>query len=159
SPISLLFILELECGENLFMSSYPATWAEAITALHSEYSDFEFGKGPKVPNAMIGHYTQIMWYSSYLIGCYVERCLDAEFEYYFVCHYCPAGNINDKIATPYKSGPTCADCPKSCENGLCSKSLFMQDTYANCKDFRTGNTCDMYKFIRDACPASCFCKN
>jgi len=29
-----------------------------------------------------------------------------------------------QIATPYKSGPRCADCPGHCDRGLCSKWMY-----------------------------------
>uniref|UniRef100_A0A3B3H2G7 Uncharacterized protein n=1 Tax=Oryzias latipes TaxID=8090 RepID=A0A3B3H2G7_ORYLA len=40
--------------------------------------------------------------------------------------YCPISTskyfINYQLSLPYKSGPSCADCPSACENKLCCKS-------------------------------------
>ncbi|XP_077608956.1 cysteine-rich secretory protein 3-like [Crocuta crocuta] len=79
------------CGENLYMSSQPDSWSDAIQAWYDEYNDFIHGKGPKTPGAVVGHYTQVVWYSSYRIGCGVAYCPDQVYlKYYYVCQYCPA---------------------------------------------------------------------
>ncbi|KAG8453116.1 hypothetical protein GDO86_004799 [Hymenochirus boettgeri] len=74
------------------MASYPASWQEAIQSFYNEVENFEYGKGAKVPGLVIGHYTQVMWYSSYLIGCYSTECPEdnERLQYYYVCHYCPS---------------------------------------------------------------------
>nr|XP_037862087.1 cysteine-rich secretory protein 3 [Chlorocebus sabaeus] len=49
----------LKCGENLYMSSAPNSWSQAIQSWFDEYKDFDFGVGPKTPSAVVGHYTQV----------------------------------------------------------------------------------------------------
>ncbi|OCT81378.1 hypothetical protein XELAEV_18028197mg [Xenopus laevis] len=149
-------ITNFTCGENLFMSSYPASWREAITAWFNEYKDFEYGKGAKTPKAVVGHYTQLMWYNTRLVACYVTECPAARFRYFYVCQYSPAGNIKGKENTPYKAGPTCGDCPKSCENGLCTNYCPYRDQYSNCGEFIKSNGCKDFQKI---CPAACSCTN
>ncbi|XP_048339033.1 cysteine-rich venom protein-like [Sphaerodactylus townsendi] len=61
----------------------------------------------------------MVWYRSTRVGCAVAYCPQGEYTYYYVCHYCPAGNVQGKIPTPYKLGSPCADCPNACENNLC----------------------------------------
>ncbi|KFZ68079.1 Serotriflin, partial [Podiceps cristatus] len=108
------------CGENLFMSSAPFSWSYAIQAWYKEVKNFEYGIGAKPPGAVIGHYTQIVWHNSNQIGCAVAYCPNSIYKYFYVCHYCPAGNIISSIRTPYKKGKPCGSCPKACDNGLCS---------------------------------------
>ncbi|XP_010284631.1 PREDICTED: cysteine-rich venom protein-like, partial [Phaethon lepturus] len=107
------------CGENLFMSSAPFSWSVVIQAWYNEEKDFEYGTGAKTQGAVIGHYTQMVWYNSYQIGCAVAFCPNSIYKYFYVCQYCPMGNIQSLIQTPYKKGEPCGDCPNSCENGLC----------------------------------------
>ncbi|KFQ74913.1 Cysteine-rich venom protein piscivorin, partial [Phoenicopterus ruber ruber] len=108
------------CGENLFMSSAPVSWSYAIQAWYNEVKNFKYGTGASPPGAVIGHYTQVVWYNSYQIGCAVAYCPNSRYKYFYVCHYCPAGNLISSIPTPYKKGKPCGDCPKACDNGLCS---------------------------------------
>ncbi|XP_055986606.1 cysteine-rich secretory protein 2-like [Sorex fumeus] len=146
------------CGENLFMSSDPAAWSSGIQAWFDESSDFIYGKGAKTRQAVIGHYTQVVWYSSSLVGCAVSYCPDAYLKYYYVCQYCPAGNLQSKINVPYLSGPPCAACPNDCDNGLCTNSCMYQDYYANCKSLVSAMGCE-HKITKDKCRASCECKD
>ncbi|KAE8605417.1 hypothetical protein XENTR_v10015125 [Xenopus tropicalis] len=118
SPTSQRTISGVTCGENIFIASYPASWQEAITAWNSESQYFQYGVGPTSSNQVTGHYTQLVWYNSYMVGCAVSNCNN---QYIYVCQYCPMGNNLNTITTPYKSGPACGDCPGACDNGLCSK--------------------------------------
>ncbi|XP_021041440.1 cysteine-rich secretory protein 1-like [Mus caroli] len=49
----------LTCDENLFMSSYLASWSSAIQEWYNEHKDLMYDVGPKQPNSMVGHYTQL----------------------------------------------------------------------------------------------------
>ncbi|NWW52714.1 CRIS protein, partial [Pedionomus torquatus] len=108
------------CGENLFMSTAPFPWSDAIQAWYDEEKDFKYGTGAKTPDAVVGHYTQVVWHNSYQIGCAIALCPQHKYKYFQVCHYCPAGNLMSSIPRPYKEGAPCGDCPNACENGLCS---------------------------------------
>ncbi|XP_021108243.1 cysteine-rich secretory protein 3-like isoform X2 [Heterocephalus glaber] len=113
--------LNVGCGENLFMSSAPFSWSSAIQGWYDERRNFIFNVGPKTPDAVIGHYTQVVWYSSSRVGCGIAHCpRNPVFKYYMVCHYCPAGNYVARRYAPYKQGPHCASCPDHCEDRLCS---------------------------------------
>ncbi|XP_075606540.1 cysteine-rich venom protein TEL1 isoform X2 [Balearica regulorum gibbericeps] len=111
----------VQCGENLFMSSAPLSWSDVIQAWYNEEKDFQYGTGAKRQGAVVGHYTQVVWYNSYQIGCAVAFCPNSIYKYFYVCQYCPAGNLLNSIQTPYKKGKPCGDCPNACENGLCTK--------------------------------------
>ncbi|NXT84325.1 CRIS protein, partial [Zapornia atra] len=110
----------VQCGENLFMSSAPVKWDQVVQAWYNEEKNFEYGTGAKPKGAVIGHYTQVVWHNSDKIGCAVSYCPNSVYKYFYVCQYCPAGNIIPSIPTPYKKGKPCGDCPKACDNGLCS---------------------------------------
>uniref|UniRef100_A0A8C3T8X4 SCP domain-containing protein n=1 Tax=Chelydra serpentina TaxID=8475 RepID=A0A8C3T8X4_CHESE len=114
-------ITTVGCGENLYMSTAPNSWSDAIQSWYNEVENFMYGIGPTKPGAVIGHYTQVVWYKSYQIGCAVAFCPQSEYNYFYVCQYCPAGNYENIMSTPYKSGAACGDCPNACDNGLCSK--------------------------------------
>ncbi|XP_054541868.1 cysteine-rich secretory protein 2 isoform X2 [Gorilla gorilla gorilla] len=111
------------CGENLYMSSDPTSWSSAIQSWYDESLDFVYGVGPKSPNAVVGHYTQLVWYSTYQVGCGIAYCPNQDsLKYYYVCQYCPAGNNMNRKNTPYQQGTPCASCPDDCDKGLCSST-------------------------------------
>ncbi|NXO48887.1 CRIS2 protein, partial [Aramus guarauna] len=146
----------VQCGENLFMSSAPFSWSSAIEAWYNEEKDFQYGTGAKTKNAVIGHYTQMVWYNSYQIGCAVAYCPNSKYKYFYVCQYCPAGNNAMQIATPYKSGPKCADCPGHCDRGLCTNPCQFQDEFGNCRNLKILFSCS-YSLVKQKCPATCKC--
>ncbi|XP_063147517.1 cysteine-rich venom protein kaouthin-2-like [Candoia aspera] len=154
SPANLRTVEKLNCGENLFMSTHPHSWTAVLQSWHDEAKNFQHGIGPRPANAVTGHYTQMVWYNSYRVGCAAVKCPTSKF--YYVCHYCPAGNIVTSVAMPYKAGPPCGDCPSACVNGLCTNPCKYQDTYSNCPDLVKDKKCKG-DWITRACPASCFC--
>ncbi|XP_071995778.1 cysteine-rich venom protein ophanin-like isoform X2 [Engystomops pustulosus] len=144
------------CGENLFMASYAASWEEAINGFCDEKVDFIYGEGARKPTDKVGHYTQLVWYSSSQVGCWVSYCPNAEYLYFYVCQYCPAGNVNS-INLPYKSGPNCAECPNDCKDGMCTNACLYDNKYTNCPDLK--QSCPRSEHISAKCKASCRCKN
>ncbi|CAH2245830.1 Hypothetical predicted protein [Pelobates cultripes] len=121
SAPNLRTIPNFNCGENIFLSTFKASWDDVLKSFYSEVVDFIYGYGPRLPNIQTGHYTQLTWATSFQVGCAVAQCSNAKYTYNYVCHYCPPGNFNSSIGFPYKAGQACGDCPSSCENGLCSK--------------------------------------
>ncbi|XP_066451483.1 serotriflin-like [Eleutherodactylus coqui] len=157
SNVSQRNITDCSCGENLFMSSYRANWTEVLMAFFNEYKDYDYTNNTaKTPNAMIGHYTQLVWYISSKIGCAVAKCLDhPKYKYFYVCHQCPMGNIIGEW--PYKEGPPCGDCPQKCNNGLCTNPCKYQDNYKNCKNIT--EYCGIFELVDAGCEASCNCED
>uniref|UniRef100_A0A671VSM2 Cysteine rich secretory protein 3 n=1 Tax=Sparus aurata TaxID=8175 RepID=A0A671VSM2_SPAAU len=143
------------CGENLYMSSYKNTWSNAIQSWYDEVVDFQYGVG-STNGGVVGHYTQVVWYRSNLVGCALARCPNAQYEYFYVCHYCPPGNY--QLARPYKSGPTCGDCSSACVNKLCTNPCKYTDKYSNCPNLKKNWGCSN-TVIPSWCPASCKCTN
>ncbi|XP_029893720.2 cysteine-rich venom protein DIS2-like [Aquila chrysaetos chrysaetos] len=156
SPRDQRVINGVTCGENVLLSSYPKTWAEAIKVWYSQSSNFKYGFGATAKNVNIENYTQLIWYNSYQIGCAVAYCSKNQFNYFYVCQYCPAGNNAMQIATPYKSGPKCADCPGHCDRGLCTNPCKYQDVFGNCRNLKTLFSCNN-SFVKEKCPATCRC--
>ncbi|KAM9234674.1 cysteine-rich secretory protein 3-like [Dugong dugon] len=148
----------INCGENLFMSSAPTSWSSGIQNWYDENLDFVYGVGPTSPNAVVGHYTQVVWSTSFRVGCGIGYCPDqSTLKYYYVCHYCPVGNYVDRLYTPYKKGPRCSSCPDNCDNGLCTNGCGYEDVYSNCQNLKETFTCEN-ELVRNNCQASCNCE-
>uniref|UniRef100_A0A8C6ACY0 Cysteine rich secretory protein 2 n=1 Tax=Marmota marmota marmota TaxID=9994 RepID=A0A8C6ACY0_MARMA len=148
-----------KCGENLYMSSDPAPWSTAIQSWYDESRGFTYGKGPKNPQAIVGHYTQLVWYSSFRVGCGVAYCPNQDsLKYFYVCQYCPAGNNVSKKNNPYQQGTPCASCPNNCENGLCTNSCEFEDLLSNCESLKSTAGCD-HELLKEKCKATCQCEN
>ncbi|XP_068926844.1 cysteine-rich secretory protein 3-like [Petaurus breviceps papuanus] len=145
------------CGENLFMSTAPLPWVNAVQAWHDEVTHFVYGKGSTSKEA-VGHYTQVMWYASHKLGCAVAECPQASFKYYYVCHYCPGGNIQPKENFPYEIGTPCAKCPNSCSNNLCTNPCPQTDSFSNCPQLKKSFSCE-HETVKKNCKASCQCTN
>nr|Q8UW25.2 RecName: Full=Cysteine-rich venom protein 1; Short=CRVP; Flags: Precursor [Hydrophis hardwickii] len=156
SPEHTRTVGKFRCGENIFMSSQPFAWSGVVQDWYDEIKNVVDGIGAKPPGSVIGHYTQIVWYKSHLLGCASAKCSSTK--YLYVCQYCPAGNISSSIATPYKSGPSCGDCPSACVNGLCTNPCEYEDTFSNCKALAKKTKCKT-EWIKSKCPATCFCHN
>ncbi|XP_051853083.1 cysteine-rich secretory protein 2-like isoform X2 [Antechinus flavipes] len=149
--------IESVCGENLYMSTAPTTWSGAIQSWYDEVLHFKFEKGSTSGEA-VGHYTQVMWYNSYQVGCGVAKCPNSYFKYFFVCHYCPAGNVLPKQNSPYEIGTPCSKCPDSCSNNLCNNPCKYSNDYGNCDDLKKQVTCQ-HPIVHKHCKASCQCTN
>ncbi|XP_053880061.1 cysteine-rich venom protein Cau1-like isoform X3 [Malaclemys terrapin pileata] len=157
SPVSRRNVGNITCGENLYYSSVPKSWSSALQGWFDERDSFTFGVEPTSSNAVTGHYTQMVWYKSYEIGCSFAFCpYSALYKYYYVCHYYPAGNVVGSTMTPYKKGNPCGDCPDACDNGLCTNPCKYEDTYANCGQLKKQYTCK-HPFVLKYCTGSCQC--
>ncbi|XP_075217190.1 venom allergen 3-like [Lycorma delicatula] len=65
-----------------------------IYSWFGEIKDYNYSKYQKDEKKMIGHYTQIVWTDTYLVGCgftFFEE--NNYFHRYYVCNYGPCGNI------------------------------------------------------------------
>ncbi|TKS82543.1 Cysteine-rich venom protein DIS2 [Collichthys lucidus] len=138
-------------GENLFYSNSPESWTDIINAWNSERAHFIY---PNVSSngEAIGHYTQLVWNSSYRVGCGVALCPNNL--YYYGCRYYRAGNFRGWI--PYKVGPPCASCPNACEDKLCTNPCSYINRFLNCPSLVKAYGCDNH-LVSGWCPASCRC--
>ncbi|XP_073442522.1 cysteine-rich venom protein-like [Dendrobates tinctorius] len=153
SPQNSRVITNFKCGENVFLSNFKVPWDAVIDSWYSEIEDYKYGFGA-LSDLEVGHFTQIMWATSYAMGCDVSECSSGPNKYVYVCHLCPAGNKGSRLY-PWKAGKPCEDCPNSCENNLCTNACPYQDYFVNCPDLQS--TCNTDKSMVGNCPATCRC--
>ncbi|XP_076868501.1 cysteine-rich venom protein kaouthin-1 [Brachyhypopomus gauderio] len=149
-PVSSRMVNGYQVGENLFKSTDKASWTSVVTAWHSEVVDFKYPLTSK-KDSQTGHYTQVVWYSSYQVGCGVTDC--GEFLFY-ACHYYRAGNF--KSIPPYTKGTPCSACPHACSDKLCTNPCPYINKYLICDWLKNKGTCANY-FVLKNCPALCKC--
>ncbi|XP_009667867.2 glioma pathogenesis-related protein 1-like [Struthio camelus] len=112
-------------GENIWTGT--ATIFSVDTALSDWFE--EVGSYNFYTNSCTdkcGHYTQVVWATSYKVGCAVHFCNTVEYfpglfrAAHFVCNYGPAGNYPRK---PYEAGQPCSGCGKDkCADNLCENT-------------------------------------
>ncbi|XP_046352475.1 GLIPR1-like protein 1 [Haliotis rufescens] len=113
-------------GENLSIKAPSYNEVSSVTSWYNEVSDYTYSSN--TCSATCGHYTQVIWASSYKIGCGIKFCSTIEGStitngYVVICNYLPAGNFRGE--KPYKEGASCSQCPadrQTCENKLCRES-------------------------------------
>ncbi|KAM7318699.1 hypothetical protein ACRRTK_021811 [Alexandromys fortis] len=147
------------CGENMHLGRYPYSWSKVVEMWYNESKYFTYGEWPSSDDDFeTSHYTQMVWASSYLIGCDVASCRRQKTPIYlYVCHYCHEGNNPDLLNMPYKEGSPCGDCPNHCEDGLCTNPCRYYDEYNNCDKQVTLIGCS-HSSVLKFCKATCLCK-
>ncbi|XP_022916159.1 salivary antigen-5-like [Onthophagus taurus] len=109
-------------GQNLYISmstgnSATINWSGGIKAWFDEHKDFVYGAQTQA--GVTGHYTQVVWADTNLVGCGYVRFYDNvtanimpayPYKKLYVCNYGPAGNWVGE--NPYETGES------GCEN-LC----------------------------------------
>ncbi|XP_073530135.1 serotriflin-like [Phyllobates terribilis] len=150
------------CGENLYMSNRLHSWVKVIQGWWDENELFNHGTGATEDGAVIGHYTQLVWYKSFKLGCAQAYCPNQKLPYFYVCHYCPAGNVKKTINVPYEAGDACAQCENDCVNGLCVNSCPYNDDYDECSSYK--EICDSEEEgmeeefkVKNICKETCNC--
>ncbi|KAM4600418.1 cysteine-rich venom protein pseudecin [Polymixia lowei] len=152
-PPSTRMLEGYELGENLFYASSPHTWDTVVAAWHSEVPNYQYPSG-SANGKTIGHYIQVVWNSSYKVGCGVTLC-NGDI-YFYACHYYRAGNFRG--VPPYMEGPPCASCPNDCENKLCTNPCPYINRYLNCPALKKQAGCSN-ALVYAWCPAECKCTN
>lgn len=120
-------------GENIYAagSSSPIDHARdapgalnnAMTAWVREVQWYNYYNGRCSSGKMCGHYTQVVWSQTTLVGCGVARCgrmggLNWNMNALFVvCNYKSPGNWVGR--KPFVLGKKCALCNGNCSQGLC----------------------------------------
>ncbi|XP_042313871.1 cysteine-rich venom protein piscivorin-like [Sceloporus undulatus] len=157
SPKDELFVDGTFCIQIVLQSKQVSSWSDTIQVWNNTGVSFKYGIGATDPKNDISVYTQLVWHNSNQVGCALALCPMNKFSYFYLCNYCPAGNIVSQLKKPYKEGPPCGDCPKSCENKLCSSSCSYVDVLNNCdmmlQLFQGCNS----KMVKDYCQATCNC--
>ncbi|KAF7236428.1 Cysteine-rich venom protein triflin [Varanus komodoensis] len=142
------------CGETRLRATYPSSWSDVIDTWNQKASNFEYGVGAINPRKNIYFYTQIIWHDSHQIGCALVYCGSNEYRFSYACIYCPVGNLAEEVATPYKKGPSCGDCPDTCEDKLCTQSCKYFDNLADCNLLLNMFSCEN-NIILNLCKATC----
>jgi pathogenesis-related protein 1 len=70
-------------GQHLSPAAVVAMWVEEARA-------FNPGNGTCAAGAVCGHYTQVVWRDTHLVGCGMASCGGSEV---WVCNYSPPGNV------------------------------------------------------------------
>lgn len=141
-----------ELGENLFYSSTPFSWRAVISDWYNEVQNYQYPSG-STNRRSIGHYTQVIWNSSFKVGCGMTLCPNNI--YFYGCHYYRAGNF--RAWPPYTKGAPCGQCREACENNLCTNPCPYINRYINCQNLKDYFGCD--SFVSENCPALCKCSN
>lgn len=128
-------------GQNLFISfqsnfDTSVQWERAIQAWYNEVADFNPNDiQPFKFSSGAGHYTQMLWWSTYKIGCGFIMFKEGKWwKKLYTCNYGPAGNII--FSTMYSKGSPCSSCPEgtTCSvqyPGLCQGSRFRSSVPTN----------------------------
>ncbi|XP_039250502.2 cysteine-rich secretory protein 3-like isoform X2 [Styela clava] len=124
-------------GENIYATSGKMTGSDttkAIQAWYDELKYFSHGSRTCQPGMTCGHYTQVMWATTFKVGCAICSCVDITGigQRYsgslFVCNYAPAGNIvslpGRKLLPLFEEGKHCTKCNEDdyCRDSLCANS-------------------------------------
>ncbi|XP_060977955.1 GLIPR1-like protein 1 [Dama dama] len=106
-------------GENLWLGPLTASVTKfAVDMWYDERKFYDFNT--KSCSKICGHYTQVVWASSFKVGCAVAICpnLGSPDTALFVCNYALVGNYPN--VSPYMNGTPCSMCEgDTCENKLC----------------------------------------
>jgi len=78
-------------GENLaWASGQRLTPGQVAGMWVDERRDYDAPRNACAPGAVCGHYTQVVWRQTSLVGCAQARCGGSEV---WVCQYSPPGNV------------------------------------------------------------------
>lgn len=153
------------CGQNIFVANVQVPWFFAAKVWFLERLNFTYGEDKNDPN-VVGHYTQMVWYSTHRVGCgfsYCEASNATGRPYYsYVCNYCPIGNHPERFDRPYTNGTACSGCQGHCKfNSLCTNGCPYADYWTNCIELNStwhNWLCDDHSTDRYlACRATCDC--
>ncbi|XP_062971925.1 cysteine-rich venom protein triflin-like [Elgaria multicarinata webbii] len=157
SPLENRILDGIYCGENFLKATHPLSWTKVIKVWHERRAYFKYGIGSIKGNHYSDPFTQLIWYNSYLTGCAVAHCPEHRTPFLYFCQYCPGGNIVEKLSRPYKQGPSCGDCPRNCEDKLCTNPCKYRDEIEGCDVLQNISSCDEALLI-EKCKATCQCR-
>uniref|UniRef100_A0A3Q3JEJ0 SCP domain-containing protein n=1 Tax=Monopterus albus TaxID=43700 RepID=A0A3Q3JEJ0_MONAL len=95
-------------GENIWVGYPPSSFSVKIAIENWVNEKQYYNYNSNTCSKVCGHYTQVVWASSYKVGCATQLCPNGIREEFspnegaiFVCNYAPAGNIDGR--KPYDS--------------------------------------------------------
>nr|XP_039261812.1 GLIPR1-like protein 1 [Styela clava] len=124
-------------GENLWAGTGNSIDG-VTTSWHNEISDFDLSSN--TCSTVCGHYTQVVWWSTYKLGCAARRCpgtgnfLGGNDFTLVACNYSPPGNYVGE--RPFTEGKPCSACDT---DDYCFDS-FCANVAEDGKDFRVSET-------------------
>ncbi|XP_067319307.1 serotriflin-like [Anolis sagrei] len=158
SPKEELLVDDIMCNQIVLQSKQANFWTDIVYMWNDTGVNFKYGISAIDPKHDISVYTQLVWHNSFQIGCAYAFCPNNEFNYFFLCNYCPAGNILKELLRPYEAGPPCGDCPDSCEDKLCISSCKYMDTVKRCDTLiKLFQGCSS-EVVKHNCKATCNCR-
>ncbi|ESN95913.1 hypothetical protein HELRODRAFT_178828 [Helobdella robusta] len=111
----------INVGQNIWMGSEGYSIESMVGAWAAEKSSYTFSTNDCATDAECGHYTQVVWASSFKVGCGMTQCANYGDNIITVCNYLEAGNyVGEK---PYSQGTACSGCPTTaptCSSNLCA---------------------------------------
>ncbi|XP_067275731.1 glioma pathogenesis-related protein 1b [Pseudorasbora parva] len=117
-------------GENIWLGA-PFSAFSVENAIHRWNKEGVYSlKNNNNCSRMCGHYAQLMWSTSYKLGCAVNVCSKGIENYsthpestIFVCNYGDTGQVHG--VTPYIPGGACSGCGSvSCRDNVCRYDWF-----------------------------------
>ncbi|XP_041457491.1 peptidase inhibitor 16-like [Lytechinus variegatus] len=116
-------------GQNLwrgFVASLP-DGSGPLSSWWDEWQWYDYETNTCLPDKICGHYTQLVWDTSYQVGCGRSFCaegyddtLNFTNNYIVACNYREQGNVQG--IKPYESGTSCTRCTSgimTCDDKLC----------------------------------------
>lgn len=80
-------------GENIFVSSNPGEPVGTVVKTWlGERTNWTNQPGVCSPGKVCSHYTQVMWHTTVLVGCGINRSSPGTWKTLVVCNYSPVGN-------------------------------------------------------------------
>ncbi|CAG2248310.1 CRISP [Mytilus edulis] len=98
-------------GQNIASSKENITWETVVQLFYNESKDFHFG-GKNNILKKVGHFTQLTWFDSYILGCGYAICNGYHF---YVCNYAPSGNHKGQLGFPFSTNGTNTDLRVTCK--------------------------------------------
>ena len=86
-------------GENLYASTADSNATEPVDTWASEAANYTYATNTCTTSKVCGHYTQVVWRSSIMLGCGKSACTsNSPFGgtgtwFFWVCDYSPPGNF------------------------------------------------------------------
>ncbi|XP_029642234.1 cysteine-rich venom protein Mr30-like [Octopus sinensis] len=134
-------------GQNVLGANFQPSWNLTVKNWHSEIADYHYGTET---DAMVGHYTQEIYWDAKLIGCGGAYCPNSHLKYIYVCDYYTGqdstlfpytlANATHQLTTcPRPANSTLCDCNgKSCQYG---GMLDINTCQCTCYQLATGDEC------------------
>jgi pathogenesis-related protein 1 len=79
-------------GENIYASTRKPDGETAIASWAKEARHYDHGANRCASGRACGHYTQLVWRATTLVGCARADCRAHAYRHAIVCNYAPAGN-------------------------------------------------------------------